>query len=98
MFYQPIHRHNCQADTTYSALSVPSLHTDETYEIHLVKSADENYVPADMEVWPMFHSCILGVLQKFPDAHRSAIEACNRLKEQIKGRENRRAPKGTGKF
>lgn len=98
MFYQPIHRHNCQADATYSAISHPNLHTDGSYEIHLVKSEDEDYVPADMELWPMYHSTILGALQKFPDAHRSAIEAVRNLKQQIKGRENRRAPKGTGKF
>ena len=98
MFYQPIHRHNCQADTTYSALSLPNLHTDGTYEIHLVKSEDEDYVPADMEVWPLYHRTILNALQKFPEAHRSAVEAVKLLKQQIKGRENRRAPKGTGRF
>jgi hypothetical protein len=98
MLDHPIYRNQVRTGTTYSTFSRPSLHSEGTYEIHLVKSDDPDYIPADMELWPMYHSAILGALHKFPEAHRAATAAFTNLQQQVKGKENLHLPKGTGKF
>jgi hypothetical protein len=95
MLYQPLHRYQLRTGTTYSAYSLPDRTADETCEIHLIKAEDPGYIPGDMEVWPLYHRTILGALQRFPDAHRAAIEAVRKTQQEIKGKENPKIPPGS---
>jgi hypothetical protein len=80
----------------YSANSLRITAQAESYEIHLVKSDDPDYIPADQEVWPIYQSAIVAALRNFPEAHQAALAAFKQKQQEIKGRENRTSPRGKG--
>ncbi len=55
MLYQPVYRYALLPDQAHSAYSRPRRdHEDGSYEIHLIKSGNPSYIPADFEVWPIY--------------------------------------------
>lgn len=89
MLHQPQHCYRLISSGTYSAFSLPDSPPDASYHVHLVKAGDEDYIPADMEVWPVYHSTILLALRDFPDAHQAAIDAVLALQQRLRGCRNR---------
>ena len=88
MPYQPIYRYALLPDQAYSAYSRPRRdHEDGSYEIHLIKSGNPSYIPADFEVWPIYYNAIMKVLFEHPDVHDAAVEAANQTAEKLKGLE-----------
>ena len=60
MPYQPIYRYALLLDPAYSAYSRPRRdHENGSYEIHLIKSGNPSYIPADFEVWPIYYNAIM---------------------------------------
>jgi hypothetical protein len=92
MPYQLRHHYRLHTGQAFSAFSLTAAAADASYEIHLVKAGQEDYIPADMEVWPLYHSAILLALRMFPDAHQAAIDAVKKLQQTIVGRRNRDLP------
>ena len=96
MPYQPIYRYALLPDPAYSAYSRPRRdHEDGSYEIHLIKSGNPSYIPADFEVWPIYYNAIMEVLFEHPDVHDAAVEAAKQTAEKLKGLENRDIPPGS---
>ena len=95
MPYQPIYRYALLPDQANSAYSHPRRdHEDGSYEIHLIKSGNPSYIPADFEVWPIYYNAIMKVPFEHPDVHDAAVEAANLTAEKLKGLENRDIPPG----
>ena len=95
MPYQPIYRYALLPDQANSAYSRPRRdHEDGSYEIHLIKSGNPSYIPADFEVWPIYYNAIMKVPFEHPDVHDAAVEAANLTAEKLKGLENRDIPPG----
>jgi hypothetical protein len=90
--------YHLHSESRFSLHSRPPAAADANYEIHLVKSDDPDYIPADMEVWPIYHSAILAALHNFPEARSAAVAAFKQKQQEIKGRENRDAPRGSRRF
>ena len=96
MPYQPIYRYALLPDQAYSAYSRPRRdHEDGSYEIHLVKSGNPSYIPADFEVWPIYYNAIMKVLFEHPDVHAAAVAAATETAQKLKGLENRDIPPGS---
>jgi len=91
-FVQPNH---LRSTVTYSAVSRVHEPSGDTYEIHLVKAGDPEYIPRDLEVWPIYHQTILTALTAFPEAHQAAIAAVRQTQQRIKGHRNAALPPGT---
>ena len=93
MLHQPRHCYQLVTCSTYSAFSLPEPVAESSYHIHLVKCGDEDYIPEDMEVWPVYHSAIILALRDFPDAHQAAVDAVLALQQRLKGCRNRDLPR-----
>ena len=93
MSYQPIYRYALLPDQGYSTYSRPRRdHEDGSYEIHLIKSGNPSYIPADFEVWPIYFNAIMKVLFEHPDVHDAAVAAATETAQKLKGLENRDIP------
>ena len=91
MPYQPIYRYALLPDQAYSAYSRPRRdHEDGSYEIHLIKSGNPSYIPADFEVWPIYYNAIMKVLFEHPDVHDAAVAAANLTQRARKPRHSSR--------
>ena len=96
MTYQPQSVYQLLPGVDYSAYSRPRRERpDGSYEIHLIKSDDPDYLPPDAEIWPLYQQAILGVLRHYPEAHQAAVDAYKKLKLELQGRENRDVPPGS---
>ena len=90
MPYQPQARYGLIQSTTYSAYSRPRRdHDDGTYEIHLVKSTNPQYIPNDLEIWPLYHQAIIQAVEEFPEASKAAYAAYCKVQKEYEGRKNR---------
>ena len=90
MSYTPQARYELLADASYSHYSRPRRdHPDGSYEIHLVKASNPQYIPNDLELWPIYHQAIIGAVEKFPEAADAAYAAFCKVQKQYEGRKNR---------
>ena len=93
MPYQPTYRYALLPDQAYSAYSRPRRdQEDGSYEIHLIKSGNPSYIPADFEVWPIYYNAVRKVLIQHPDVHDAAVAAAREIGQKLKGLENRDIP------
>jgi hypothetical protein len=46
-------------------------HSDGSYEIHIVKADEPNYIPGDIELWPVFHAEMAATLRRNRDLTRT---------------------------
>ena len=93
MPYQPLARYELLPEVAYSTYSRPRrVHPDGSYEIHLVKAADPNYIPHDYEAWPLFQSAILAAIEKHPAASNDAYQAYLKVREKLTGKHNPDSP------
>ncbi len=98
MPYQPIYRYALLPEQAYSAYSRPRRdHEDGSYEIHVIKSGNPSYIPADCEVWPIYYNAVMKVLIQHPDVHDDAVAAAREIGQKLKGLENRDIPPGSGR-
>ena len=96
MPYQPTYRYALLPDQAYSAYSRPRReHEDGSYEIHLIKSGNLSYIPADFEAWPIYYNAVMKVLTQHPDVHAAAVAAAREIGQKLKGLENRDIPPGS---
>ena len=96
MPYQPIYRYALLPDQANSAYSRPRRdHEDGSYEIHLIKSGNPSYIPADFEVWPIYYHAIMKVPFEHPDVHDAAVAAAKQPAEKLTGLETRDIPHGS---
>jgi len=58
-----LHCYHLLAGSTHSLFSSLSPAADAGYQIHLVAAADPAYLPADFEVWPIYHRTIVSALR-----------------------------------
>lgn len=56
------------------------------YEIHLVRSQDEAYIPPDSEAWPLYYRVALEAIKQFPGAFEATCEAVSDLCAKLRGR------------
>ncbi len=90
MSYQPIARYRPRPDAEASAFSRPRRNqADGAYEIHLVKAENPQYVPQDLEVWPLYHQAIVEAVESFPEASEAAFAAYTKVQKQLQGLKNR---------
>jgi hypothetical protein len=87
MAYELRARYELRDDTTHSTYSRPQpAHDDGTYEIHLVKASDPDYIPADLEIWPLYYRAIGDALRDYPDAYKAASAAYLKVRQEHQGK------------
>jgi hypothetical protein len=90
MPYETRSPYEIREEVGYSRFSRPRpAHDDGTYEIHLVKASDPHYIPADMEIWPLYYRAIGDALTNYPEAFKAASEAYLKLRQEHAGKQKR---------